>query len=72
MNPGTDTIYVPNFISNNMSVINGQTNTVVDTVVVPSIPNQVISNPFDAAVNTFSGTVYVDAYAFGTVTVFAP
>ncbi|WP_235550673.1 hypothetical protein [Paenibacillus sp. Soil750] len=45
MNPNTNRIYVTNTTNNNVSVINGITNTVVATIPVGSNPRSVAVNP---------------------------
>src|SRR5258708_5300904 len=45
VNPVTNTIYVANFFSDSISVINGATNTVTATINVGSNPNGVGVNP---------------------------
>ncbi len=62
VNPITNTIYVTNNISNNVSVINGATNTVTTTIPVGS-------NPYGVAVNASTNTIYVANYSDSTVSV---
>ncbi len=45
VNPGTNRIYVANFVSNNVSVIDGATNSVVATVSMGNGPESVAVNP---------------------------
>ena len=45
VNPNTNRIYVANYGSNNVSVIDGASNTVVATVAVGSDPDGVAVNP---------------------------
>ncbi|MEX6702938.1 hypothetical protein ABS315_25640 [Peribacillus frigoritolerans] len=45
MNPNTNRIYVANDFSNNVSVIDGATNTVIATVGVGGVPRGVVVNP---------------------------
>ena len=61
VNPNTNLIYVSNFISNSLSVIDGATNTVVSTIPVNSGPHGV-------AVNPLTNRIYVGIY-YGSVSV---
>ena len=45
VNPNTNRIYVANWISDNVSVIDGASNTVVASVAVGSYPESVAVNP---------------------------
>ena len=58
----TDTIYLSNFISNVVSVINGSTNKLSATIPVGD-------NPIDIAVNPITNKIYVANYGSDTVSV---
>ncbi len=62
VNEGDDTVYVTNYWSNNVSVINGRTGTVDDTIPVGGGPQGV-------AVDQGDDTVYVTNQSSGTVSV---
>lgn len=56
VNPVTDKIYVNQFFPNTVTIIDGKTNTVTNTISVPS--------PFRATVDIFSNRVYVPSQGF--------
>ena len=62
VNDGDDTVYVTNNSSNTVSVINGRTGTVDDTITVGTLPRAV-------AVDQGDDTVYVANYLSNTVSV---
>ena len=62
INPSTNTIYVANFDSNTVSVINGTTNTVTATILVGTYP-------FAIAINPSTNTIYVANGRSNTVSV---
>ncbi len=62
VNPNTNTIYIANWLSNNVSVINGNTNQVIATIPVGQCPQGVAVNP-----NT--NTIYVANIDSNTVSV---
>ena len=62
VNPTTNTVYVANYDSNTVSVIDGKTNTVTDTVSVGESPGGV-------AVNPTTNTIYVANFDPNTVSV---
>ena len=64
MNPVTNEIYVANYTSNNVTVINGVTNTVVATVTDPNA-----NGPTAVAVNPVTNQIYVANYNSNNVTV---
>jgi YVTN family beta-propeller protein len=64
-NPRLNTIYVANWFSNSVSVIDGRTNTVLATVGVGNLPQGV-------AVNTRTNAVYVANQDSNTVSVLTP
>ena len=57
MNPATNQIYVANMNSNNVTVIDGATNTATATVTVGSQPMAIAVNPVTNKIYTASGTV---------------
>jgi DNA-binding beta-propeller fold protein YncE len=59
----TDTIYVSGYLSSNIFVINGMSNTA--TILVPG------SNIHDLAVDPATDTLYASAYNLNSVTAFA-
>jgi YVTN family beta-propeller protein len=61
-NPLTGAVYVANQLDNTVSVISGQTNTVIATIPVGS-------GPAGIAVNPLTGAVYVTSIGDGTVSV---
>ena len=65
VDPSTHTVYVPNTLSNNVSVINGATNTVTATIGVGDEPDGV-------GVDPSTHTVYVANTNIGTVSVITP
>jgi YVTN family beta-propeller protein len=70
VNEGDDTVYVTNFFSNNVSVINGRTGTVAGTIPVGSGPSGVAVDQGDDTVyvtNFFSNNVSVINGRTGTV-----
>jgi YVTN family beta-propeller protein len=62
VNPATGQVYVANFSSNNVSVIDGASNTVITTVPVGTQPEAV-------AVNAVNGQVYVANFSSNNVSV---
>ena len=62
LNPNTNTIYVTNYNSNNVSVINGATNTVTTTVTVGT-------NPYGVTVDPNTDTIYVTNFNSNNVSV---
>jgi YVTN family beta-propeller protein len=62
VNPSTNTVYVANSDDGTVSVINGKTNNVIDTITVGQ-------NPRDVSVNPSTNTVYVANSDDGTVSV---
>lgn len=62
VNDGDDTVYVTNYSSNNVSVINGRTGTVAGTITVGT-------SPFGVAVDEGDDTVYVANEGSDTVSV---
>ena len=51
VNPENNRIYVSNHFSDNVSIIDGMTNSIIESVTV--------KNPFEMAINPNSNTVYV-------------
>ena len=62
VNPTTNKIYVSNYGSGSVSVIDGATDTVTATVTVGT-------NPFGVGVNPATNKIYVANYGSGTVSV---
>jgi len=65
VDPRTDTIYVANYGSSTVSVINGRTSTVTATVTVGSDPQGV-------AASSKTNTGYMADHGDGTVSVLGP
>jgi YVTN family beta-propeller protein len=62
INPSTNRLYVPNYYSNTVSVIDGSSNRVIDTVSVGS-------NPASIAINPKTNMIYIANYGSNTVSV---
>src|ERR671924_656878 len=70
VNPTTNTIYVGNYNSSTVSVIDGKTKSVVDSIPLGDADSDVANGvAYDVAVNPTTNTIYVAGYSFGTISV---
>src|ERR671924_954110 len=70
VNPTTNTIYVGNYNSSTVSVIDGKTKSVVDSIPLGDADSDVANGvAYDVAVNPTTNTIYVADYNSGTISV---